>query len=53
MKGSFVLLWLNSPVLSHHPGSFNMEMRAKRTAGHSMITCLVIFSLTGPLWIQS
>lgn len=43
MKGSFVLLWLNSPVLSYHPSSFNMEMRAKSTAAHSMITCLVIF----------
>lgn len=29
MKGSFVLLWLESPVLSYHPGSFNVEMRAE------------------------
>lgn len=40
MKGSFVLLWLESPVLSYRPGSFNVEMRAKSTAAHSMIAYL-------------
>lgn len=44
MKGSFVLLWLESPVLSYHPGSFNVEMRAKSTAAHSMIAYLAFFS---------
>lgn len=43
MKGLFALLWLKSPVLSHHPGGFNMEIRAKSTAAHAMITRLVIF----------
>lgn len=38
MKGSFVLLWLESPVLSYQPGSFNVEMRAKSTASRSVIT---------------
>lgn len=40
MKGSFVLLWLESPVLSYHPASFNVEMRAKSTTAHSMIAYL-------------
>lgn len=40
MKASFVLLWLESPVLSHRPVSFNVEMRAKSTATQSMIACL-------------
>lgn len=48
MKGSFVLLWLESPVLSHHPGSFNVEMRAKSAAAHSMIAYLAFFFF--PLW---
>lgn len=43
MKGPFVLLWLEPPVLSYHPTSFNMEIRARSTAAHSMITCLVVF----------
>lgn len=34
MKGSFVPLWLESPVLSYHPSCFNVEMRAKSTAAH-------------------
>lgn len=54
MKGLFALLWLKSPVLSHHPGGFNMEIRAKSTAAHAMITRLVIFFfLVGPVWSQS
>lgn len=47
MKGSFVLLWLESPVLSYHPSSFNVEMRAKSTAAHSVIAYLAFFF---PLW---
>lgn len=43
MKGSFILFWLESPVLSYHPGSFNVEMRAKSTAAHSMIAYLAFF----------
>lgn len=43
MKGSFVLLWLESPFLSHHPGSFNVEMRAESAAAHSMIAHLAFF----------
>lgn len=43
MKGLFALLCLKSPVLFHHPGGFNMEIRAKSTAAHAMITRLVIF----------
>ena len=35
MKGSFVPLWQESPVSSRHPGSFNVEMRAKSGAAHS------------------
>lgn len=46
MKGSFVLLWLKSPVLSYHPGSFNVEMRAKRKPAHFAIPYLAFpFSL--------
>lgn len=37
MKGSFVLLWLESPALSHRPASFNVEMRAKRKPAHFVI----------------
>lgn len=42
MKGPFVLLCFYF-VLSYHPVSFNMEIRARSTAAHSMITCLVVF----------
>lgn len=48
MKGSFVLLWLESPVLSYHPGSFHVEMRAKSTAAHSMIASSLFYSSLAP-----
>lgn len=51
MKGSFVLLWLESPVLSYHPASFNVEMRAKSTAAHSLIASSLFLFLPGPVWI--
>lgn len=43
MKGSFVLLWLKSPVLVFQPVGFNVEMRAKSTATHCMIAHLAFF----------
>lgn len=53
MKGSFVLLWLESPVLYYHPGSFNVEMRAQNTVAHSMLASSLFLFLPGPVWIQS